>query len=76
MTVGVIGGEHLEYAAVGPAVNLAARLCARAGPGQVLLDQRTVGLLGAGDDSRGVTHVEEASLKVFARPVPIYALAE
>src|SRR5262245_21593170 len=75
-TVGVIGsGERLEYAAVGSAVNLAARLCARAEAGQILVDQRTVGLLGPGDDARGLERLEEAALKGFARPLAIYALA-
>src|SRR2546422_3632925 len=41
VTVGAIGGEaRLEYAAVGRAVNLATRLCARADAGQVLVDER------------------------------------
>jgi class 3 adenylate cyclase len=38
-TVGRIGHEsRLDYAAIGPAVNLAARLCAEAADGQILAD--------------------------------------
>jgi adenylate cyclase len=43
VTVGVVGGAgRLEYAAVGPAVNLAARLCESARSGEILLDAATV----------------------------------
>ena len=46
VTVGVIGAaSRLEYTAVGPAVNLAARLCSEAAHGQVLVDARTTDLL-------------------------------
>jgi class 3 adenylate cyclase len=49
VTVGVIGAaSRLEYTAVGPAVNLAARLCSEAAHGQVLVDARTNALLDAG----------------------------
>src|SRR6185369_15047615 len=45
-TVGVIGGaSRLEYTAVGPAVNLAARLCSEAAHGEILIDGRTLDLL-------------------------------
>lgn len=43
VTVGVIGiGSRMEYTAVGPAVNLAARLCQHAGHGEVLVAPETV----------------------------------
>ena len=46
VTVGVIGAaSRLEYTAVGPAVNLAARLCAEASHGEILVDLRTIELL-------------------------------
>ena len=72
-TVGVISsGGRLEYGAVGPAVNLASRLCDRAANGQVLVDQRTVGLIG--DDVEGVRFraLAEEELKGFSRAVPIF----
>ena len=47
VTVGVIGAaSRLEYTAVGPAVNLASRLCSEAAHGEVLVDARTIELLG------------------------------
>ena len=74
-TVGTIGGKgRLEYAAVGPAVNLAARLCARAEAGQILVDQRVVGSVGDNRRDYRFEQLETAELKGFARPVTIYAV--
>ena len=71
--VGVVSaGGRLEYGAVGPAVNLASRLCDHAANGQVLVDQRTVGLIG--DDADGVVfrRIAEEELKGFSKAVPIF----
>ena len=47
VTVGTIAScDHLEYTAVGPTVNLAARLSSQAESQQILVDHRTVGLVG------------------------------
>ncbi len=72
VTVGAIGREkRLEYAAVGPAVNLASRLCARAESGQVLADSRIADR--SGDDGTACFEkLETAELKGFARPVEIF----
>ena len=54
VTVGVIGAaSRLEYTAVGPAVNLASRLCSEAAHGEVLVDARTIELLG--EEARSAT---------------------
>lgn len=75
VTVGAIGGERrLEYAAVGPPVNLAARLCALAESGQLLADQRTVGLIGDNDDTYGFEKLDAVTLKGFARPITVFAV--
>jgi class 3 adenylate cyclase len=74
-TVGAIAaGGRLEYGAVGPPVNLASRLCDRAANGQILVDQRTVGLI---DEPEGVSfrRLGEEELKGFARSVPIFEAA-
>ena len=73
VTVGTIGSGRLEYAAVGPAVNLASRLASRAEAGQVLAEPRVVGL--AGDGNFRFEKLESAELKGFARPVVVYSVS-
>jgi adenylate cyclase len=68
-TIGAIGFEgRIDYGAIGTVTNLAARLCAEAGGGEVLVSPRVVAALGAGfqTEARG-----EIQLKGFQRPVPI-----
>lgn len=75
VTVGVIGGtERLEYAAVGPPVNLAARLATHAAADQVLAEPRVVAAASGGNPDGRVTFVprETVELKGVARPVAIH----
>jgi class 3 adenylate cyclase len=68
-TIGAIGFEgRIDYGAIGTVTNLAARLCAEAGGGEVLVAQRVVAALGPGfvTEARG-----EIQLKGFQRPVPV-----
>ncbi len=75
VTVGAIGGERrLEYAAVGPPVNLAARLCALAESGQILADQRTAGLIGDNGAAHRFEKLDSVTLKGFTRPVMVFAV--
>jgi adenylate cyclase len=73
-TIGALrGAGRLEYAAVGTAVNLAARLCQRAADGEVLVDQKTGEALA--DDQRfSITPRAPESMKGFAEGIPVYAL--
>jgi adenylate cyclase len=74
-TIGALrGAGRLEYAAVGTAVNLAARLCQRAADGEVLVDQRTCDAL-ADDMQVAISAQAPEAMKGFAEAVPVYALA-
>ncbi len=69
-TLGRIGFEgRFDDAAVGSATNLAARLCARASPGQTLIGQRVFAATEEAVETRPVGGLE---LKGFGRPVIAY----
>jgi class 3 adenylate cyclase len=69
-TIGGIGFEgRWDYGAIGSVTHLAARLCAEAGPGQILVSQRLLGTVGELID---VEAVGELTLKGFHRPVTAY----
>jgi adenylate cyclase len=75
VTVGVIGaGSRLEYAAVGPSVNLASRLCAEAAHAEVLVDQRTAALAAPDSDTDKPVPAARLQLKGFREPVPSFVL--
>ncbi|MEO7010576.1 MAG: adenylate/guanylate cyclase domain-containing protein, partial [Caldimonas sp.] len=72
-TLGQIGFEgRWDYAAIGSVTNLAARLCAEAGGGQVLVDRkimaRVEGLFAAED-------IGALELRGLIHPVPAFALS-
>lgn len=75
VAVGLIGGrERLEFAAVGPAVNLAARLCGQAAASEILIDARARDLAGG---ARGtITHdaPRALTLKGLDATVPAFAV--
>ena len=76
VTVGVIGAaSRLEYTAVGPAVNLASRMCSEAEHAEVLVDQRTNELLGSLARERELRPGEALRLKGYEQPVPSYVLS-
>jgi adenylate cyclase len=69
-TIGAIGFEgRWDYGAIGPVSNLAARLCAEAKPGQVLMAKT---LLTSVQSLVTAESVGELTLKGFAEPVPAY----
>ena len=72
VTVGVIGSaSRLEYTAVGPAVNLACRLCEQADDREVLVAPRTAELAG-----RKLPPQDVAAMKGFKNLARIYSLPE
>ncbi len=76
VSVGVIGAaSRLEYAAVGPAVNLAARLCAEAAHAEVRVDERTGELVAGGPGTAHLISCAPLELKGYARPVRNFVLA-
>jgi class 3 adenylate cyclase/CheY-like chemotaxis protein len=71
-TIGAIGFEgRWEYGAIGSVPNLAARLCAEAKPGEILVTQR---LLAGVEDLVDMEPVGELVLKGFHRPVSAHRI--
>ncbi|WP_299298043.1 adenylate/guanylate cyclase domain-containing protein [uncultured Tateyamaria sp.] len=72
VVMGAMGAaSRMDYTVLGSTVNLAARLCSKAEPGQVLIDAAT---REAGTDMDGVAIDELAAipLKGYADPVPTF----
>jgi class 3 adenylate cyclase len=69
-TLGRVGFEdRFDYTAIGSVVNLAARLCGEAEPGQILVDRK----INAAIESLAVAEpVGELTLKGFHRPVSAF----
>ena len=69
-TIGAIGFEGREdYCVVGSVANLAARLCAEAKGGQILINQKTLGKIEEIVEAEFLDHV---SLKGFSQPVAVF----
>ena len=69
-TLGRIGFEgRSDYAAIGSVTNLAARLCAEAVAGQILISQR---VHSATEDMVTADAVGELTLRGFSRPMPTF----
>ena len=69
-TIGTIGFEQrLDYGAIGPATNLAARLCGEAKDRQILIAPRVLAKI---EGQIEVEPLGEFLLKGFHRPIPAY----
>ena len=81
MGVGVSSGEVIagelgpsirtDFTAVGRAMNLGARLCSAAGPGQIFISQATYDLVQLRSEVRTL---EPLHLKGISQPAPVYEL--
>src|SRR5438552_799802 len=72
-TLGAIGFEgRWDYAAIGSVTNLAARLCAEAAGGQVLIDRKTMAKV---EDLVEASPVGPLNLKGFAQSVAAFTVA-
>ena len=72
-TLGAIGFEgRQDYSAIGNVTNLAARLCAEAQGGQILVSQRVLGHI---EELVQAEPVSELVLKGFRRPVQVYTVS-
>lgn len=65
--------DRLNYTVIGETVNLAARLCGAAAPGEILLSS---GTMLAVRDRIAVVPRGERKLKGFSNPLPVYAVEE
>jgi adenylate cyclase len=73
-TCGAIGFEgRWDYAAIGNATNLAARLCAEAAGGEVLIDRKT---MAAVDGAFQFAEAGPFELKGYSQPVPAYRVTQ
>jgi adenylate cyclase len=68
-TLGRIGFEgRFDYSAIGTVINLAARLCAEAKDGEILVTQRIVAAI---ESFAEVTRMGDIALKGLSRPTPV-----
>jgi len=69
-TLGMIGfAGRVDYGAIGPVTNLAARLCAEALGGQILISQRVYMAL---EELLEAESLGGLALKGFLQPVPVF----
>lgn len=73
VVLGAMGArDRMDYTVLGSTVNLAARLCSKAGPWEVLVDRDTSDLVDEGISLEPLTPV---ALKGYADPVPVFLAA-
>jgi adenylate cyclase len=69
-TIGAIGDEaRASYGVIGRVINVAARLCVEAAPGQVLISEPVRALVEDAVDTR---EADRVNMKGFARPMSAY----
>jgi adenylate cyclase len=74
VAAGMLGGMlQAEYTVIGDAVNVAARLCAEAGPGEVLVSEQFLRVVR---DQVSCDYLPELALKGKAQVVQVYRVRE
>lgn len=69
-TIGAIGFEgRKDYCVIGSVANMAARLCAEAKGGQILINQKTLGKV---EEIVETESLDQLSLKGFSKPVDVF----
>lgn len=72
-TLGAIGFEgRIDYGAIGTVTNLAARLCAEAGPGEILVGQRVIASV---EDLVQYVPAGTLALKGLSKPIQAFRVA-
>ena len=73
VVMGAMGArERMDFTVLGSTVNLSARLCGKAAPGQVLVDAATRAAVDGLDDIR-FEPLAPLELKGYAAPIPAYS---
>jgi adenylate cyclase len=73
-TLGQIGfAERVDYTAIGTVCNLAARLCAAAADGQILVSRRIAAAIEA---TMPLEHIGDIALKGLSQAVAVYNIAD
>lgn len=74
VVMGAMGArDRMDFTVLGSTVNLSARLCSKAAPGQVLSDSATRAAAEAAGVSVSFTPLDPIPLKGYAAPVPVFA---
>lgn len=74
VSVGIVGTQPMEYAAVGRAINLASRLCDHARDGEILLNERCCELIDVHEDQLQLHSSQRIQFKGLAEPVPVWKI--
>lgn len=77
MVLGAMGAEHrMDFTVIGDGVNLGARLCSAAQPGQVLISQSVRDAIANDDADLRIDTLEPITVKGKRDPIPVYNVSQ